>query len=84
MNTPYYIEKSKDPKFLKYHNECWEKIKADTKRRKQLYFDNKANVSARGKQYRLDNAERVKQTEKIYKTHNRSVFGSLCHLYKAI
>ena len=84
MNTPYYIEKSKDPKILKYHNECLEKIKADNKRRKQLYFDNKANVAARAKQYRLDNKEHLKKKAKQYKVHNGSVFGSLCHLYKAM
>jgi hypothetical protein len=84
MNTPYYIEKSKDPKFLKYHNECWEKIKANNKRMKQRHIDNKSDVNTKAKQYRIYNAERVKKTEKIYYTHNRSVFGSLCHLYKAM
>ena len=70
--------------FYDNNNECWEKIKADNKRRKQLYFDNKANVAARAKQYRLDNKEHLKKKAKQYKVHNGSVFGSLCHLYKAM
>ena len=37
MNTPYYIEKSKDPKILKYHNECLEKIQTGH-RKKELFL----------------------------------------------